>query len=121
MRRKNEQTGSIYNQRMSINGPDEYFEVIDPVKEYFANRTIGELDEFSAFVESIDEDEMQDYGSRAFDTALEQVKIVGPQILGTIPGLENEDKRKILDEIFRKTKWKITRVLILNDFLEGRE
>ena len=101
---------------MSGNSSDSYFHVNDPIRDFFVGRTEEELIELSAFVRAISEEEMQDYLSRAFDVALEEIKVIGPRIMGAVPHLDATDKREMLEELFEKQKWKISRQMILDDF-----
>lgn len=101
---------------MSGNSSESYFHVNDPNRDFFVGRTEEELIELSAFVEAISEEEMQDYLSRAFDVALEQIKIIGPRMFSAGPYFDVTVKREMLDELFEKLKWKVSRLMILDDF-----
>jgi hypothetical protein len=101
---------------MSANSSDNYFHVNDPIRDYFVGRTEEELIELSTFVKAISEEEMQDYLSRAFDVALEQIKFIGPRMFSAAPYFDATVKREMLDELFEKLKWKVSRQMILDDF-----
>ena len=105
---------------MQPNGQNDYFDSSDPIRDYFSDKSEQEIEAFSTFVESITEEQMMEYLSSAFDIAFEQIKIIGPRIVDAVPDLDVTTKREMLDEIFEKQKWKFSREMILEDFLEGR-
>jgi hypothetical protein len=106
---------------MSDKGSESYFDVNDPIKDYFKNLTGDVLLEFSTFITDISEAEMMDYLNRAFDVALEQIKVIGPQIINAAPDLDATVKREMLEELFEKQKWKVSRQMILDDFLKSQD
>jgi hypothetical protein len=106
---------------MSENSSDSYFHVNDPIRDYFQNLTGDVLLEFSAFITDISENEMMDYLSRAFDVAFEQIKVIGPRMVSAVPEMDATVKREMLDEVFEKLKWKISRQMILDDFLQSQK
>ena len=106
---------------MATDGTNQYFDAGDPIREYFSSCSQLELNAFGTYLESISDEEMQGYLLRAFDEALEQIKSIGPSVMSALPSTNKSDAREILDELFKKIQWRISRQMILDDFLHSSE
>ncbi len=106
---------------MATDKANQYFDAGDPIREYLSSCSQHELEEIGEFLEAISDEEMQSYLMRAFDVALEEIKVIGPAIVHTLPNTDKVEVREILDELFKKIQWRISRQMILDDFHQASD
>ena len=106
---------------MTTDGENQYFDAGDPIREYLSSCSQHELNVFGEFLEAVSDEEMQSYLLRAFDVALEKVKLIGPVVVGNLPNADKSEVREILDELFKKIQWRISRQIILDDFHQASD